>query len=65
MAMLKYLNPGTAAIGIDSLLTNAMKRSMNVGVTKTVVPTAVGIGTIGVSVEWILCHEAHNVAKYH
>eukprot|EP00466_Bigelowiella_natans_P012271 jgi/Bigna1/86010/estExt_fgenesh1_pg.C_70247 len=65
LGVLKYVKPSELVMGVDRTLVSVCTHAKNNGVARTLFPGMVAIGTLGVAVEWILCAERHNIAKYH
>eukprot|EP00467_Chlorarachnion_reptans_P006987 CAMPEP_0114512138 /NCGR_PEP_ID=MMETSP0109-20121206/14800_1 /TAXON_ID=29199 /ORGANISM="Chlorarachnion reptans, Strain CCCM449" /LENGTH=78 /DNA_ID=CAMNT_0001691771 /DNA_START=34 /DNA_END=270 /DNA_ORIENTATION=+ len=62
--LLKYVKPSEMVMGIDRTMISVANHAAKNGIAKTVFPTMVAIGTVGVTVEYILCNERHGIAKY-
>eukprot|EP00954_Amorphochlora_amoebiformis_P000655 51473-Amorphochlora_amoeboformis.AAC.1 len=60
MSGLKYLTPEGAVKGIQGAMNAAVHRAARVPVAHTIFPAMLGIGAIGVGVEWILCASTTN-----
>ena len=56
LGLLKYLKPSEAVAGYDRALLAVCRHSAKNGLMATVAPSMLAIGSIGVAVEYYLCH---------
>eukprot|EP00471_Norrisiella_sphaerica_P000698 CAMPEP_0184484790 /NCGR_PEP_ID=MMETSP0113_2-20130426/6472_1 /TAXON_ID=91329 /ORGANISM="Norrisiella sphaerica, Strain BC52" /LENGTH=78 /DNA_ID=CAMNT_0026865937 /DNA_START=82 /DNA_END=318 /DNA_ORIENTATION=+ len=65
MGLLKYVKPDEMVRGVDRTMVSICTHAKNKGMARTLFPGMLIIGALGVGVEWILCADRHNIAKYH